>query len=338
VINTSGSLVYSSYLGGNLSGPDTEDTTVQLISSGTVTVTGDRFSDPSFPVTDRTYEQDNCAFLAKFNTQASGNSSLVYSGCTPVNMTDNLVIEQFRGIPLFTGAQMYLDTDQHLYALSNAGPTSSNAFQKTPPSQTGGDGYFLWVGKYDLSQASGGVISLSEPYQWGPPYQSPVLYRATSSNQQCPSGIAAMRVYTAPGVISYTGPGATLDANIAFPKDGSYNTVIVAYDNCGHAFTKGVGMFIQGGTGQDPAVTSPANGATVSSPVHFVADATPAPSCTKGIAAMRIYTAPGVAAYTVNGGSLDTYIKLAPGNYNTVVQAWDNCGAVYKTPIGITVK
>ncbi|MFI5072934.1 MAG: hypothetical protein ACHP8A_18825 [Terriglobales bacterium] len=42
VINTSGSLVYSSYLGGNLSGPDTEDTTVQLISSGIVTVTGDR--------------------------------------------------------------------------------------------------------------------------------------------------------------------------------------------------------------------------------------------------------------------------------------------------------
>jgi hypothetical protein len=53
---------------------------------------------------------------------------------------------------------------------------------------------------------------------------------------------------------------------------------------------------------------------------------------------MRIYSATGVAAYTVNGGNLDTYIKLASGHYNTVVQAWDNCGAVYKTPISITVK
>ncbi len=338
VINTSGSLVYSSYLGGNLGGPDTEDTTVQLVSSSIVTVTGDRVSDPTFPVTDRTYEQDNCSFLAKFNIQASGNSSLAYSGCTPVNMTDNLYTELFRGIPLFSGAQIYMTDSNSLYAMSAAGPTSGNAFQKSPPDPNSGDGSHIWVGKYDLSQPSPPVISLSEPYQWGPPYQSPVLYRATSSNQQCPSGIAAMRVYTAPGVIAYTGPGATLDANIAFPKDGSYNTVIVAYDNCGHAFTKNVGMFVQGGTGQDPAVTSPTNGATVSSPIHFVASATAAPSCTKGIAAMRIYTAPGVSAYTVNGGSLDTYLKLASGSYNTVVQAWDNCGAVYKTPINITVK
>jgi hypothetical protein len=150
--------------------------------------------------------------------------------------------------------------------------------------------------------------------------------------------MSAMRVYTAPGQIAYTTSGATLDASIAFPKDGSYNTVIVAYDNCGHAFTKGVPMFVQGGTGEDPAVTSPTNGATVSSPVHFVACATAAPNCTKGIAAMRIYTAPGVSAYTVNGVSLDTHLTLAPGSHNTVVQAWDNCGSVYKTPVSITVK
>ncbi|MFZ0958513.1 MAG: hypothetical protein WAN60_19385, partial [Candidatus Sulfotelmatobacter sp.] len=49
-------------------------------------------------------------------------------------------------------------------------------------------------------------------------------------------------------------------------------------------------------------------------------------------------TAPGVAAYTVNGGSLDTYLAMSNGNYNTVVQAWDNCGNVYKTPVSITVE
>ena len=146
-----------------------------------------------------------------------------------------------------------------------------------------------------------------------------------------------MRVYTAPGVIAYTTNGATLDANIAFPQDGNYNTVIVVYDNCGKAFTMGVPMFVQGSNTTNPNVVSPTNGAAIPSPVHFVATAN-APGCSKGVAAMRIYTAPGVSAYTVNGGSLDTYLKLAPGNYNTVVQAWDNCGKVYKTPVSITVE
>jgi hypothetical protein len=53
---------------------------------------------------------------------------------------------------------------------------------------------------------------------------------------------------------------------------------------------------------------------------------------------MRIYTAPGVAAYTVNASSIDTYLTMANGNYNTVIQAWDNCGNVYKTPVSITVE
>src|SRR5258708_11303564 len=40
-------------------------------------------------------------------------------------------------------------------------------------------------------------------------------------------------------------------------------------------------------------VTSPANGSTVSGAVSFVASAT-ASSCSKGVASMGIYTAPGV--------------------------------------------
>jgi hypothetical protein len=336
-IDTSGNLVYSSYLAGNPPDGSSEDTEVQLVSPDQITIVGNRFSDSTFPVTDRTYEQENCSFLAKFNTRASGKNSLLYSGCTPVNMTDNLLIEQFRGIPLFAGANMHLDGENHLYALSAIGPTSSKAFEKKPPNQTSGDGYFVWVGKYDLSNPGPGVVSLSEPYYWGPPYTSPVVYRATSASPQCRDGIAAMRVYTSPGAIAYTTAGATLDANIAFPQDGQYSTVIVAYDNCGHAFTNTAPIFVQGTSSENPTVVSPTNGGVVTSRVHYVASAQ-APACSSGIAAMRIYKAPNVAVYTVKGSSLDTYISLAPGSYNTVVQAWDNCGGVYKTPVGITVE
>ena len=82
-------------------------------------------------------------------------------------------------------------------------------------------------------------------------------------------------------------------------------------------------------------VTSPANNSTDASPVHYVATATT--SCSKGVAAMGIYTAPGVLAYKVNGASLNTNLPLNAGTYNTVVQDWDNCGGYAKTPITIKV-
>jgi 6-phosphogluconolactonase len=83
-------------------------------------------------------------------------------------------------------------------------------------------------------------------------------------------------------------------------------------------------------------VTSPAAGSTVGSPVNYVASAS-SPSCSKGISAMRIYTAPGVNAYTVDASSLNANVNLTTGSYSTVVQAWDNCGGVGKTAVNISV-
>jgi 6-phosphogluconolactonase (cycloisomerase 2 family) len=90
--------------------------------------------------------------------------------------------------------------------------------------------------------------------------------------------------------------------------------------------------------GTTPAVVvmSPANNSQVSSPVHYVASATSF-QCSKGIAAIRIYLAPHVSAYTINSNDLDHYQPLSPGTYDTVVQAWDNCGGVGKTAVNITV-
>ncbi len=52
-----------------------------------------------------------------------------------------------------------------------AGQTSANAFQKTPPDPTSGDGSaHVWIGKYNLNPAGPGGLNLSAPYQWGPPY------------------------------------------------------------------------------------------------------------------------------------------------------------------------
>ena len=88
----------------------------------------------------------------------------------------------------------------------------------------------------------------------------------------------------------------------------------------------------------DPVVvvTSPANGSSVTGPVNFVASAV-STTCADGILSMRIYSAPHVEAFNGAGGKLNTYINLQPGTYNTVVQAWDNCGNIGKAYVTINV-
>jgi len=83
------------------------------------------------------------------------------------------------------------------------------------------------------------------------------------------------------------------------------------------------------------AVSSPTSGISVQSPVHFVASSTT--TCSKGVAAIGIYSSPSVLAYVVQGTKLDTNLDLAPGTYQAIVQSWDNCGGADKTPITLTV-
>src|SRR6476659_8471017 len=82
-------------------------------------------------------------------------------------------------------------------------------------------------------------------------------------------------------------------------------------------------------------VTSPT--ATLSSgSVHYRATATT--TCSKGISAMGVYTAPYKRVFVVRGAKLDTVLKLAPGTYDTVVQEWDNCHSSAWTHVPVTVQ
>ncbi|HTV13312.1 MAG TPA: alkaline phosphatase family protein [Acidobacteriaceae bacterium] len=82
-------------------------------------------------------------------------------------------------------------------------------------------------------------------------------------------------------------------------------------------------------------VTSPSNGATVTSPVHYVATAT-ASTCSKGVASMGIYV-DNTLVYSVSGASLNTSVTMSAGSHQTAVQEWDNCGGASNTPIDVTV-
>jgi phosphatidylinositol-3-phosphatase len=83
------------------------------------------------------------------------------------------------------------------------------------------------------------------------------------------------------------------------------------------------------------SVSSPKTGTSMSSPIHFSATATT--GCASGVSSMGIYTAPYVLAYKVSGSTLNTYLTLKAGTYNTVVQEWDKCGGSSKASLTITV-
>jgi phospholipase C len=84
----------------------------------------------------------------------------------------------------------------------------------------------------------------------------------------------------------------------------------------------------------DPSVTicTPANGATVTSPVHFVAGTT----SSVPVASMMIYV-DNTAVYTVYSNHLDTTVNMSAGAHSVDVKAWRNTGTVFKSNVKITV-
>ncbi len=93
------------------------------------------------------------------------------------------------------------------------------------------------------------------------------------------------------------------------------------------------GVYVSSPTSATVRTSGSANAA---SPVHFVATGT-SPACSKGVASMGIYTAPGKLAYTASGASLDTSLSLSAGTYNIAVQEWDHCGWSSKAFVTLTV-
>jgi len=83
-------------------------------------------------------------------------------------------------------------------------------------------------------------------------------------------------------------------------------------------------------------VSTPAPGATVTSPVHYVASATTS-TCSKGVASMGIYV-DNKLIYVVDATTLNTTISMATGAEHTVVEEWDKCGGATYTTINLTVE
>ncbi|HZR55741.1 MAG TPA: beta-propeller fold lactonase family protein [Terriglobales bacterium] len=164
--------------------------------------------------------------------------------------------------------------------------------------------------------------------------QGPVYFSASASSPGCSKGIAAMRIYSAPSVTAYTVQAAQFSTFIHL-KPGTYNAVVQAWDNCGGVGKTPVKVSVSASGGVTIYAPVTANG-SLNSPIHFVASA--ASPCSKGISAIRVYPSSQVNAYTVKSDQLDTFLSLPIGTYNLIVQAFDNCGKVFRTSLTLSAQ
>ncbi len=175
-----------------------------------------------------------------------------------------------------------------------------------------------------------GKVTVSAP-QAGATASSP-LHFVASATANTGNSITAMRIYVDNNA-AYTVAANSLDASVVMTP-GAHYVVMQAWDNTGLAYQAPLNVNISAPLAAGSVnVISPANGAALVNAVHFLASATS--QCP--ITAMRIYV-DNSSMYTGSTANLDTYLNLPIGAHNVVIQAWDSSGAVFKTPVSITVK
>src|SRR6478609_887947 len=169
-----------------------------------------------------------------------------------------------------------------------------------------------------------GAVTISSPAN-GATVTSPVRVVASASSSNT---ITSMQIYV-DNVSVYGSSSNRIDTSISLAA-GSHTVVVQAWDSTSAVFKAQVGITVTVPAGV--TVSTPRNGATAGSPVHVVASA----SSGNPFTTMRIYV-DNVSVYSNSSNRIDTQVAMATGNRNMVVQAWDSTGAVFKTPVSITV-
>lgn len=174
----------------------------------------------------------------------------------------------------------------------------------------------------------------------GATVSSPVnIVAGTTDNS---STVKYLQIYI-DGAKQYQVSSNKLNTSLAM-STGSHRLTVQAQDAAGTIFKSTIYITVSSGGGgggpctlstTNPSVTicTPANNATVTSPVNVVAGTTDSNKVT----AMKIYL-DGVSVFSTSSNQLNTTISISTtGSHRIAVQAWDSIGQVFKSVIYVNV-
>jgi hypothetical protein len=148
------------------------------------------------------------------------------------------------------------------------------------------------------------------------------------------TAIASMIIYV-DGTQQYLVYAPSLDTYVNI-GGGTHSIIVKAWDNWGGIYEQDETITVSGSSSSSGSggvtVSSPSPGATVGSPVHFVANA----SGSAPISSMIVYVDDQQQYLTYNN-SLDTNINVGAGSHSAIVKAWDNYGNIYQNSFNFTV-
>jgi phospholipase C len=171
---------------------------------------------------------------------------------------------------------------------------------------------------------------------------SPVTFSASANDTS--ARVTSMAIYL-DSVKVFTVSSNQLNTSLTVPT-GTHNATIKAWDATGAVFSAGTSFTVGTGGGGggggatctlstvNPSVTvcTPANNATVSSPVHVNAGSTDSTRVT----AMQIYL-DGTIAYKNTLNFIDTDLTIASGVHKLTIKGWDASGRNFSQAVFISV-
>src|SRR4051812_10854912 len=170
---------------------------------------------------------------------------------------------------------------------------------------------------------------------------SPVTFSASANDTS--ARVTSMAIYL-DSVKVFTVASNQLNTSLTVAS-GTHNATIKAWDSTGAVFSASssftVGSGGGGGTGAtcplstaNPSVTvcTPANNATVNSPVHVNAGSTDSLTVT----AMQIYV-DGTLTYKNSSNFIDTNLTLASGVHKLTIKGWDATPRSFSQTVYISV-
>ena len=146
---------------------------------------------------------------------------------------------------------------------------------------------------------------------------------------QDPSRVNAVKVYVDDVLYrEFTGDG--VKAPLPIPIPGKHRLVFQAWNRAGEIYNAAMSMNI---CAVKIAISSPAQGSVLVSPVHFMAQA---PN-NSPIYAMQVYV-DATLVYSTNGKTIDASLPITGGPHHIVVKAWDDGGGTWTSAVDMAVK